>query len=167
MRVVFLDMDGVLNSAEYVMPKAKSGWQPALDEHWACMINPFAVAWLNRILAATSAQVVISSSWRYHVEPDRMQSILDLRGFKGTVIGRTPTIPELPEGLRDTGLRGTEIEVWLAKNKHLDIENFAILDDMSASYFGSMAPYLVHTSWARGLLSRHVAEAVSMLQGDA
>ena len=128
------------------------------------MVDPVPVQHLNAILAATDAKVVSSTSWRYYVEPDQMQRVLDSRGFTGEVIGRTPTNSELPEGLRRTGLRGTEVEVWLTENKHLEIERFVILDDMGPGAFAHMTPYLVQTSWANGLQERHIKAAIDMLQ---
>lgn len=174
MKVVFLDMDGVLNSDAYFkahgarpdedVPPSRDEWRATVgtDEWWISMVDPEAVRRLNRVVHGSGAKVVVSSSWRYHCDPETMQRVLDARGFEGEVVGRTPLTPEMPEGMRDLG-RGPEIEVWLAKNKHLDIEAFVILDDIAPRAFAHMAPYVVHTSWTRGMLDEHVEEALRRL----
>jgi len=172
MRVVFLDMDGVLNSAEYfgsnpdLDADTSTAPDPKDDYWWTRMINPTSVERLNAIVALGDAKVVISSSWRYHCTPEDMQRYLSSRGFTGEVIGRTPLSNEMPPGLANRGLRGLEIEVWLVKNKHLNVENFVILDDMGDGAFAHMAPYLVRTSWARGIQPEDVARTLAILTGD-
>ena len=172
MRVIFLDMDGVLNSAEYfatnpdrdphhpeyIVPEGDDSW-------WTCMVDRIAVRRLNTLVEVSDAKVVISSSWRDHCDPEQMQRILDAREFTGEVIARTPLATEMPKPLAARALRGLEVEVWLTKNKHLDIEKFVILDDLGENSFAHMTPYLVQTSWARGLLDEHITAALKMLAG--
>jgi hypothetical protein len=52
-RILFLDIDGVLNRGGF-SPDAQSS-----------SLDPAAVARLNRVLADTGARLVLSSSWRY------------------------------------------------------------------------------------------------------
>jgi len=66
MKVIFLDIDGVLNGHEFC-EHAKS-----------CGINPECVCELNRIIAATDAKIVLSSAWRYMVHG----GALTLKGFE-------------------------------------------------------------------------------------
>lgn len=165
MRVIFLDMDGVLNSAGFFADtrgtKEQTNW--ASDEWWAQGVDPQAVRRLNAILDATGALVVFSSSWRYHVDPEQMQRVLELRGFRGRVLNRTPLTTELPESLRD-GRRGTEILAWLTEHRG-QIETFAILDDIGPESFPGLEDHLIKTSWAEGLQDNHVSRVVSVLQG--
>jgi len=172
MDIIFLDMDGVLNSVAFfdANPGRNPGTNPIVDttsvgdSWWTSMVDAEAVARLNRVIEATGAKIVISSSWRYHCEPEKMQRILEAEGFKGEVIGRTPFHHLLPQGIRDLdGSRGQEISVWLTENTHLDIENFVILDDLGPRAFAHVAPHLVHTTWGKGLLDEHVAFAIRML----
>lgn len=178
MRIIFLDMDGVLNSNSFFKredsnyresyPVDDRRWEgyAGSDEWWLKMIDPASVKRLNRIIDRTNARVVISSSWRYHCDPTMMQRLLKIKGFKGEVIGRTPLNPELPKSFQHTGLRGTEIEVWLVKNIHLKVADyFVILDDIGPGNFGHLSKHLVRTTWEYGLLDEHIPKAVSMLQG--
>ena len=61
MRIVFLDFDGVLNSHAYFNARTEK----FEDVGEAGELDPTAVERLNRIIDATGALVVVSSSWRY------------------------------------------------------------------------------------------------------
>lgn len=167
-RVVFLDMDGVLNSVDFFDRNVVHKAVPEMgsDDWWTRMIDPVAVERLNRIVEGSGAKVVLSSSWRYHTSPRDIQRILSARGFVGEIIGRTPLATEMPEPLRRTGKRGLEVEVWLAKNKHLGVEQFVILDDLGEGSFDHLVKYLVRTSWGHGLLDEHVEPALRLLAGE-
>jgi hypothetical protein len=162
-------MDGVLNSVDFFDAEVedKTVPEPGSDDWWTRMVDPAAVKRLNTIVERSGAKIVISSSWRYLCGPQDMQRILSAKGFKGEVIGRTPLSTEMPQGLREKELRGLEIEVWLVKNRHLEIESFVILDDMGEGAFAHTARYLVRTSWGRGLLEEHVPRATEMLTRGA
>ncbi len=58
MKLLFVDVDGVLNGHESV--------------HGCCIIQPRCVPPLNRIVAETDCKLVISSSWRYMVHNGSM-----------------------------------------------------------------------------------------------
>lgn len=66
MRVLFLDIDGVLNAHEF---------DPAV---MCGQINPDKVARLNRVLTASGASIVLSSAWRYLIHRGEM----NLMGFE-------------------------------------------------------------------------------------
>lgn len=163
MRVLFLDVDGVLNSARYFRKQERREALPETDEWWTVMLDRVAVLRLNTILQRSGAVVVVSSSWRYHLTTDDMQRVLSRKGFLGAVVGRTPRADEVPESLKAQRCRGLEIECWLAKNRDR-VTSFAILDDLGPGSFGALTPYLVRTSWGSGLLDHHVQEVVALLK---
>lgn len=66
MKVLFLDIDGVLNAHEF---------DPAV---MCGQIHPDKVARLNRVLRATDARIVLSSAWRYLIHRGEM----NLMGFE-------------------------------------------------------------------------------------
>jgi hypothetical protein len=165
LRILFLDMDGVLNSAEFFDRREHPSLDRCSDEWWAQMVDPDAVARLNEILDATGAKVVISSSWRDHVAPDQMQRVLEVKGFRGSVIGRTPLMEEMGWENGRYGGRGLEIEAWLTENRRLEIKSFVVLDDNADmdSTSGHVMPRLVQTSWKHGLLDEHIQQAIELL----
>lgn len=160
MRVLFLDFDGVLNSDPYWHSIGLYGRRvPKRKEELA--LDPIAVARLNRILAATGAVVVISSSWRSGRSIDRLRYLLGARGFQGSVVDTLPdwSKPELAL-LYMAKERGDEICDWL--ERHPEVTAFVALDD--ASDMGAVQGRLVQTTMAQGLADRDVALAIAILE---
>lgn len=124
MKVIFLDIDGVLNSEEYALSLGMGGMLG---------IDPDKVRILDRILEATGAKLVISSSWRG--SPDLLA---DIRRDVGEYIDITPRL---------SGIRGSEVREWL-RSHHLQVSRYAILDDDSDFY--KYQP-LFKTTWKKGL----------------
>ncbi len=154
MKVIFLDVDGVLNSLEFLAP-IQQGARRLEDHEW---FDPAAVARLNRIVEATGADCVLSSTWRIlHRMPD-MRGFLKGAGFTGRLIDKTPG---------GGGQRGPQIQQWLddtaAIGRH-EVESFVILDDDSD--MAHLLPHLVQTSFGDGLQDEHVERAIAMLNGD-
>lgn len=143
MRVLFLDIDGVLNSRDYV---ERAGWDPPLGSRDDLkIIDPIAVALLDEVLAATGACVVISSSWRSTYPLEALRSMLQERGLEGRVVGVTPELPGRQ--------RSREISQWLADRS--DVEAFAIVDDNEDAGVGHASQF-VQTTFEHGLTREHV-----------
>lgn len=117
MKIIFLDIDGVLNVCF-----------PARDE-FGRLFHPELILNLKRIVDATGAKIVITSTWRSAGLPE-MQRMWKLRHLPGEVIGITPYCAQIEEeDIEDISLkaeRGFEIEEW--KIGH-SIEAYVILDD--------------------------------------
>lgn len=152
MRVVFLDLDGVLNTREYVR---LAGWAPPLgSERDLHILDPVAVERLNGVLEATAASVVITSSWRATYEEPSLRSLLVRRGFRGQIAGVTPQLP----GRR----RSAEIDLWLADHA---VEAFAIVDDDPEA--GAEHPSrFVQTTFEEGLVESHAEQLVRLLRSS-
>lgn len=148
-KYLFLDIDGVLNSAKY-FEALKYG---SLENKDA--LDPVAVARLNRITDATGAKIVVSSSWRHAFEhtPNMLFYLLKEEGITGEMIGITPTT---------TWSRWCEIKLWLDNN--IIPESFIIIDDMD--YMGDLQRHLINTKWAYGLLDEHVERAIKKLNNE-
>jgi len=156
MKILFLDIDGVLNSeALFRRRPPDARLEMNEDKWWAEMLDPDAIQRLNRILAETGAKVVVSSTWRFALGPDDLQRILGSRGFVGEIIGATP------RRLTKRGdRRGDEIAAWLS-DAACDVEAFVILDDDSD--MGALLPKLIKTTWKAGLQDEHVTAARAMM----
>lgn len=121
MKVIFLDIDGVLN----VM-------RQEFDDYGQ-LFHQNLVDNLSYIINETGAKIVISSTWR-HRGLDFIKNMWKHRNLPGEVIDITPDcwdlIKEEKFGLKyyDDVDRGYEIQDWL--NNH-DVENYVILDDDS------------------------------------
>lgn len=163
MKVIFLDFDGVINSAEFMKIRHRdrkiknielnAGKDEESKFNWyISMISEEHVKRLNQIIEATGAKVVVSSTWRILHDVEELSAFLKARGFIGEVIDRTPRFGGAP--------RGEEITDWLENNK---VDEFVILDDDSDMCH--LKHKLVHTSWQTGLQPEHVAMAIEMLRG--
>lgn len=137
LRVIFLDIDGVLNCATTAarLPSGVIGFDPAK------------VAMLNAVVDATGAKIVLSSSLR---KQDDWREMLLENGVRGA-IDRTPSLGFYRYEDRP---RGREIAAWL--EGHPEVERYAIIDDSD-----DMLPDqpLFRTAWTTGL-TQDVADAV-------
>lgn len=124
MRVLFLDIDGVVNSEEYARERAKGGM---LD------FDPKLVAKVNEIIDRTGCAVVLSSTWR--LSEDLREQV---RSGVCHFIDVTADFPGKP--------RGIEVAHWLAQ--HPEVRQYAILDDDSDFMPGQ---HLFKTTFAKGL----------------
>lgn len=117
MKVLFLDIDGVLN----VIPTDR-------DDFGSIFHSNF-VDNLRSIIDETDAKIVISSSWRAD-GIDKMKSMWVARELPGEVIDVTVNCVQLVNSgdfeFYDQVERGHEIQEWL--NRH-EVENYVILDD--------------------------------------
>jgi hypothetical protein len=152
MKVIFLDFDGVLNSSNWA--HSFPDRCPSGDD----MIDPIAVGRLNKIVEATGAHVVVSSVWRKCRRYPRteLQEILNRFGFKGTVLGITPS--------SKSGIRGGEIQEWIDTYNRHELTSFVIIDD--SSDMAHLMHKLVRTEYLAGLQDHHVTAAIEMLNKE-
>jgi len=162
--ILFLDIDGVLNSVSWserrVRPIAQ-GWMWEAEYN----LDPDAVAILNRICSRTRCAVVLSSTWRKSHALTMMNRLLSFRGFKVGLIGATPMIGGANHGRAFVG-RGEEIHEWLRMAGVLTPypitpHPIAILDDDS-----DMEPFmdrLVQTDCEVGLTDDDADRCIELL----
>lgn len=141
MKVLFLDIDGVLNSEAWYRARPDGPWSEARE------IDPEAMWILRALVRMADCQIVISSSWRIGRTLDELRALLP--GLP--IIDRTPT-----KTTAET--RGAEVNAWL--EKHPEVTAHAILDDNSDFYDDQP---LVRTEWKIGLRPRHAERVVQLL----
>lgn len=171
MKVIFLDIDGVLNSGRYIKTgKFRKG--DSFQEHNISMIDPKTVKYLNQITDATGAKIVLSSSWRIYRTPTKSacQKLFDDVGIHAPCIDITRHHPDevryvinrfSDKGWIDSVRRGHEIHAWLLEWESYPIDKFIILDDNSDMEY--LLPRLVKTKWAEGLTKQDVKKAIELL----
>lgn len=153
MRVLFLDFDGVLNSYPWRIALEGAGrgaevFSSLSAEH---------VARLNRLLAATDAVVVVSSTWRLHFDLDGLRGVLGRAGFVGEVVDVTPQLPA--PRMWQPAPRGREIQHWL--DAHPGVDSFAIVDDDAD--MAHLEHRLVRTSDMEGLTDADADRLIALL----
>lgn len=144
-KILFLDIDGVLNSAAWFERRTKKQQFSGMFE-----LDIEAMCLYDEIVERTGCKVALSSTWR---KASDWRERLERQGLNtNAIIDRTPVMP-LPGGAESME-RGKEIKAWL--DEHPDVTVYAILDDDSDFMPGQP---LFKTSWQTGL-TREVAEAV-------
>jgi hypothetical protein len=160
MKIIFLDIDGVLNHElfyrGYTKYPRKTIKRP-LDQ-----IDQGSVEILNDLIKETGAKVVISSTWRRHYTPEEMQGFLEHFGFKGEVIGSTPIYNQA------NIVRGNEILGWIRENEKMlgqysaYNDRYVIFDDDSEFLYWQRNNF-IHIDRYCGLSPSNVYQAVKIL----
>ena len=114
LKVIFLDIDGVLNSEKYIRRCGRYG----------VVIDPTRMVLLKQIVDQTNAKIVLSSSWREHWSKDakasdsvgkELDAVFNKYGL--TIFDKTDEFSR----------REVEIEAWLMM--HPKTLAFVVLDD--------------------------------------
>jgi HAD domain in Swiss Army Knife RNA repair proteins len=157
-RVIFLDVDGVLNNGGY--------WQrvPQTERNHEDF-DPDSVEALNLIVEKSKARFVISSTWRLHHTLREMRSIFRRNGVKGVILDFTPEEYEVVVrraygSVDKPRQRGYEIATWLDEQE-VKPEGFVIIDDDSD--MAHLMEFLVKTDSMKGLQMEHVEPALKIL----
>jgi len=142
-RILFLDIDGVLN---------RTGFHPGESVGLRSWIEPELGRRLCGVIEATGASIVLSSDWR------RGRALADLReelaaaGVACSLLGTTPVLDQV---------RWREIEAWMAEHS-VELEAMVIVDD--GYDMGPLAPRFVRTSPLNGL-DHDAAQSIRQLFG--
>lgn len=125
MNILFLDIDGVLNSKQW----HNSDECKALGKSVKRFFDPICVKHLNKIVTETQARVIITSSWRFLRNLQDLQDIFKSIGFTGKIYGMTEVLSTFKTNT--PMLRGKEIKHWLGdNNKYFKTPiKYVILDD--------------------------------------
>jgi hypothetical protein len=128
-KIIFLDIDGVLNPKWWVSRKP--------SDKYGCLFDPNTIVHLEEIIVNTGAVIVISSSWK-DMGLSELQKMWKDRNLPGKVIDITPNYMSdemlLNADVNDIDLdsldiRGCEIKGWLTLHGS-DVNNYVIIDDM-------------------------------------
>ena len=124
MKIIFLDFDGVMDTAYYDHMLSKQGL-PGNDSY-GTVFDPNCIHNLRRIIDNTGADIVVSSSWKHFMTYKEFLEMWDARGLPGFVTDVTP-IPNMRRN------RGDEIDAWL---NECNVEcQYVIIDDLDGSNF--------------------------------
>lgn len=169
MKVIFLDIDGVLNSldnmrAMTLMWKHNELIYKSRDE-FGHLFDERCVLWLKYIVARTNAKIVISSTWRSKGLQE-MQMLFKARGISCEIIGCTPTVVDnyivnLYAATNNEADRGYEIAQWIYEHEQT-LESYCIIDDDS-DMISSQMKYFVKTESDVGLNLKAANQAIAIL----
>lgn len=143
MKILFLDIDGVVNSAE---DQTKGLFKTDFP------IEPYKAFLVGKIQLDTGCLVVLSSTWR--MDPDSVEKLNKQLVPIHDITGQCCA-----------GIRGVEIHQWISKNVPYEQRkpesdfHYAILDDDSDMLLWQK-DHFFQTSWEKGL-TPEIAEAVT------
>lgn len=157
MRLVFLDIDGVLNKG---LIASASTAEDVIRSDYGWM-NRSLVANFNTLVASTGAKIVVSSSWRCQTL-SQTREVLRAFDISGEIVGQTP---ELGAGF----VRGHEIQAWIDENatmlgvaKGEVFTSYVILDDSAVMLPHQQSHYLKTDPFV-GLSSEMQKKATALL----
>ena len=154
MKIVFLDIDGVLNSREYDRTRDKSK---------LTNIDETRIPFVKQIVEQTGAVIVLSSTWRMHWNNDKNKCdedglyMIDIFGKYGVEIyDKTPDLGYFVD-------RPDEIKQYLIELGE-EVESFVIIDDYRYGW-GDLSDRFVRTDPYRslGIDAETVEQAVKIL----
>lgn len=133
MKVLFLDIDGVVNNAKTDM---SDGWG----------IDPYMAFLVGKIQLDTGCEFILSSAWRYSEEGKNV-----VRKKVGHLLFCTPL---------DGETRGQEIKDFL--DAHPEVTHYAIVDDEN-DFHKDQLTHLFKTSFQTGLTKEIADEITNYL----
>lgn len=166
-KLLFLDLDGVLNPMHYSnalfkMWNASKKEIKSHDEFGQLFFYQNCEA-LKIIIDNTGAEIVISSTWRM-AGLKQMQQMWLKRGLAGKVIGITPTEMDLVANgtveFYDQVGRGDEIKQWIKDNDYKG--NYVIIDDDN-DFLKEQFPFFVKTNTWVGLTKTNAKVVIEIL----
>lgn len=162
MKVVFLDIDGVLNS---------DLWNAIhqTDIYNGRLIDEDKVKLLSMIIINTGAMIVLHSGWRFWLnknlqpirkEADYLLSILNK--YKINLYDITPDLSteEIKKSKKFSLIKAKEIMMWLGEHK--EVNAYVVLDDLDLHNV-EISQYQIRTDSKVGLTEIDVRQAIRML----
>lgn len=165
-RVLFLDIDGVLNSNFWNASHSREISDGTLvDEEKICL--------LAGLVHKTGAEIVLHSGWRVwfdagiepiRTEAQRLVDMLEREGLR--ISGMTPdlTTEEIRRTKRFSLVKATEILAWLSAQT--DVGSWVVLDDLDL-HNAQIREHQVKPDQTVGLTEADVLAAERLLMGDS
>lgn len=142
MKYLFLDIDGVMNSAA--------------DRFSVKLVSDAPFERLKKIIDATGAKIILSSSWRRGYEHGTCDLLKQRLAEYGLSIEDITPI--------NNNRRGRQIQEWLMTHDYdKNVDTFAILDDESFDILALYPEQMVKTDPMIGLTDYHVWKCIDKL----
>lgn len=145
MRIVFLDIDGVLCTEKSYLAYGTEGIMFEWDD--------LACRFLKTICERSKTKIVISSSWRVG-ENNQKDLHKQLKKY-----GLEEHLHQDKYTKSFSGIRGNEIEDWLKRNGH---EEYVILDDVD-EMLPEQKPFFIKTDPWEGLMYHDYQKVLAIL----
>ena len=152
-KVIFLDIDGVLNLI----------YKDSSFDEYGQIFNKTCVDNFKSIIEQTNAKIIVSSTWK-DSGLSIMKEMWINRNLPGEVIDITPSAQDVVdhgiEPYMDLVSRGSEIELWMIKNDFKG--NYIIIDDVR-DFTIEQSKYLIKTNSMIGLTKEDSVKSINLL----
>ena len=161
-RVIFLDIDGVLNS---------NFWNDSHQREISAgrLVDAEKVKLLGMLVKRTNAKIVLHSGWKYWFDQDlrplrpeseNLQMLFEKEEV--LIADRTPdhTTEEIRRSKKFSLVKADEILAWLAEHK--DVDNWIVIDDLDL-HNAEIEMHQIKTDPGIGLTVDDVCKAEKML----
>lgn len=155
--VIFLDIDGVLNSVFWNNTHE-------MEISNGTLIDDEKVRLLARLVRSTGAEIILHSGWRFWFDPEmkplrkEAETLADMLRAEGiTLAGKTPdhSTEEIRRTKKFSLVKAGEIFSWL--DEHRDVERWIVLDDLDL-HSKEIAKHQIRTDPLVGLTGEDVKE---------
>lgn len=160
MKLIFLDVDGVLNSEEYLVKEhdrlGHETYVRTYLKQGGIPFTPSCLSFLRYIIDKTNALICVSSTWRLS-EDQKERLNIALGAYSDNIIGYTPY-------LGAEKARGLEIKQFIDKLKEIKcpLENYIILDD-DDDMLEEQMEHFIKIDFKTGLTMADAIESVEKL----
>lgn len=162
-KVIFLDIDGVLNSKLW-----NDNHQKEISN--GILIDVEKIKLLSLLIKNSGAEIILHSGWKYWFDSDlkplcreaeRLQFSLNEEGLK--IAGVTPdhATEEIRQSKRFSLVKAGEILAWLSENK--DVTKWIVIDDLDL-HNEEIEKHQIRTDANNGLTKRDVCRAEKLLE---
>lgn len=152
MKIIFLDIDGVLCTLRSHLTYGKEGGN---RRDW----DPLGCRAIARACSQTGVQIVISSSWRYPRNAHELLLHLDFYGLSYYLYQPDWKTPDHGREDKKAGIvRGEEVQEFLVK--HPEIKQYRILDDTD-NFLPAQMPFLIQTEFDEGLSAMNIKKLLN------
>ena len=155
MKIIFLDIDGVLNSVMYDAHR--------LEERADNRIDMTRVKLLADIVNATGAKIVLSSTWREDWDKSPEFCGSDGEYINECLAKHNLSIMDKTSCFSYSDDRQYEIRAWLTYHDS-EVESFVILDDINSGWGVLSSNVVITNPYGYGLEESHVQKAIDLLE---
>ncbi len=146
MKILFLDIDGVLCTARSNVVYDKEGARWYAWDPLACQAV--------RMACEKGVKIVVSSTWRHEKHKAHLDAQLQAFGLFDYLHADWRTIDIAVRGeWNDNNCRGVEIKDWL--DRHPETTSYRILDDIP-QFLPEHMPFFIHTDMDNGMDSDNI-----------
>lgn len=161
-KVIFLDIDGVLNS---------SFWNDAhpCEINDGTLIDSEKIKLLGELVRRTDAAIVLHSGWKYwfdsnleplRTESKRLKTLLSQEGLTINSVTPDHATKEIKRDKKFSLIKAEEILAWL--DNHKETEQWVVIDDLDL-HNTEVAKHQLRTNPQTGLTCNDVHEIEKML----